>query len=74
VFTYQRGGGPQTFWKTVVTWLLLAAPIAVAVGGALSVFRATRRRGQRVLVAGLGLLLGFVGLIAVVLSLLRVTR
>ena len=66
--TNEPSSGPQTFWGTVVSWLLLAAPVAVAVGGALCVFPAARRPGTRVLVAGLGLVLGFVvGLFAVVL-------
>ena len=69
VATYQRGGGTQTFWKTVVMCLLLAAPVAVVIGGFLCVFPATRRPGRRVLAAGLGVVLGFVGLIAVVLLL-----
>ena len=73
VETNERGSGPQTFWKTVVNWLLLAAPVAVAVGGALCVFPAARRPGTRVLVAGLGLVLGFVGLFAVVLLLILVS-
>ena len=63
VSTYQRGGGPLTFWATAVRWLPLAAPVAVLVGGFLCVFPAARRRGILILVAGVGLVIGFVGII-----------
>ena len=63
--TYQRGGGPQTFWATAVRWLPLAAPVAVLVGGFLCLFPAARRRGILILVAGVGVVIGFVGIITV---------
>jgi hypothetical protein len=71
VLTYQRGGGAVSPWKTAMGWLLLAAPGAAIAGGVLCLFPVTRRHGRRLLVAGLGVGLGFIGPILVLLLAMR---
>jgi hypothetical protein len=71
VANYQRGGSPETFWKSAIRWLFVVAPAAVITGALLCAVPAVRRHGLRLLVLGSGLAVGFVGPVLAVLGLLR---
>ena len=68
---YQRGGSPETFWKSAIRWLFVAAPGAAITGALLCAVPIVRRHGLRLVVLGSGLAVGFVGPVLAVLSLLR---